>query len=73
MSASCWYIRLLSLLVFVETQSWMKRLDDDECEDKCLTEIKGAIEDIFRYFMGPLEILDVNLSSLQDEVEDAVD
>ena len=65
---------LRALLVFVETQSWIKKSAiDDEYEDVSLLEIKLALEDIFRVFIDPLESENVSLSTLQDEIEDVVD
>ena len=35
---------LRALLVFIETQSWMKRATDEECEDQSLIEVRSAIK-----------------------------
>ena len=64
---------LRAVLVFIETQSWIKSAADDEYEDSSMLAIKLALEDIFRAFADPLEASNVNLSTLQDEIEDVVD
>ena len=52
----------------------MKRNSSDEGDcDPSLTELKAAIELITSLFREPLEATGVALSSLQDEIEDAVD
>ena len=51
---------LRALLVFIETQSWIKKSTtnaDDECEDASMLEIKLASEDIFRVFTDPLQMI----------------
>ena len=64
---------LRAALVFIETQSWIKSAADDEYEDSSILAIKLALEDIFRAFADPLEASNVNLSTLQNEIEDVVD
>ena len=65
---------LRALLVFVETQSWMKRIaSGDSDTDLSLAELKAAIELISTQFRAPLEAAGVDLSTLQDEIEDAVE
>ena len=65
---------LRALLVFLEIQSWMKRnvSGDEGDRDPALAELKAAIELILSQFRDPLEGTGVNVSSLQDEIEDAV-
>ena len=73
-----------ALLVFIDTQSWMKKHEspsgpDSELEDgfdfddPSLMEVKSAIELIFLSFIDPLEAHDVSLSILLDEIEDVID
>ena len=60
-----------ALLVFVETQSWIKKSTtdaDDECEDASMLEIKLALEDIFRVFIDPLQMNNVSLTSTLDDL-----
>ena len=66
---------LRALLVFLETQSWMKRnvTSDESDSDPSLAELKAAIELISTQFRDPLEAAGVNVSSLHDEIEDAVE
>ena len=64
---------LRSLLVFVETQSWMKRSSSEEDGDVSMLEVKRALEHIFGAFQQPLKSQKINLLTLQDEIEDAVD
>ena len=66
---------LRALLVFLETQSWMKRSSEegDSDPDPSLTEIKNALEYIVSLFRDPLEARGANVSVLQDEIEDAVE
>ena len=66
---------LRALLVFLETQIWMKRSVEggDGDPDPSLTEVKSAVECIVSQFRDPLEARGANLSVLQDEIEDAVD
>lgn len=64
---------LRALLVFLETQSWMKRNVSNSDSDPALVELKAAIELISSQFRDPLEATGVAVSSLQDEIEDAVD
>ena len=59
--------------MFLETQSWMKRNVSDNDSDPALVELKAAIELISSQFRDPLEATGVAVSSLQDEIEDAVD
>ena len=65
---------LRALLVFLETQSWMKRnvSGDEGDRDPALAELKAAIELILSQVRDPLEGTGVNVSSLQDEIEYAV-
>ena len=65
------------LLVFLETQRWIKRnVSGDESDesdvDSSLEELKAAIELISSQFRDPFEVTGVSLSSLQDKIEDAV-
>lgn len=70
---------LRSLLVFLETQTWMKRtrtssadslvMDEEDDEDCSLAEVKEAVEYISTHFRLPLEAKGVSFPSLQDEVE----
>ena len=73
---------LRSLLVVLETQTWMKRtpassadslLRDDEVEDCSLDEVKEAVEHISTHFRLPLEAKGVSFVSLQDKIEEVVD
>ena len=66
---------LRALLVFLETQSWMKRnvSGDESGRDPALAELKAAIELIPSQFRNPFEATGVNVSSLQDKIEDAVE
>ena len=66
---------LRALLVFLETQSWMKRnvTGDESDSDPSLAELKAVIELISTQFRDPLEAAAVNVSSLHDEIEDAVE
>ena len=64
---------LRSILVFVETQSWVKRPTDSTYEDASMTEIKVALQVIFEVFSEPLEVNNISLSVLLDELEDTVD
>ena len=61
--------------MFLETQSWMKRnvSGDESGRDPALAELKAAIELISSQFRNPFEATGVNVSSLQDEIEDAVE
>ena len=64
---------LRALLVFIETQSWIKKSTtdaDDECEDASMLEIKLALEDIFRVFIDPLQMNNVSLSTDHDDTVD---
>ncbi len=58
---------LRSILVF---QSWCKSGDS---EDDDLDEINDAVEYITSHFREPLEAVGMNLSSIQDEIEEVVD
>ena len=40
-------VRFQSLLVFVETQTWMKQSTGEGDEDVSILELKTALEDIF--------------------------
>ena len=66
---------LRALLVFLETQSWMKRnvTGDESDSDPSLAELTAAIEEISTQFRDPLEAAGVQVSSLHDEIEDAVE
>ncbi len=46
---------LRSLLVFVVTQSWMKRSSQEQDDDVSMLELKKALEHIFKAFKCPLE------------------
>ena len=64
------------LLVFLETQRWIKRNvsgdESDESDVDSLEELKAAIELISSQFRDPFEATGVSVSSLQDKIEDAV-
>ena len=47
--------------------------DSDDNEEDNLDGIKSAMESITSAFRAPLEVKGVNLSSLHDEIEEAVD
>ena len=70
---------LRSLLVFLETQSWMKRsgeiVDPAAVTEKdcSIMEFKDAIEHISNHFRLPLEAKGVSICSLSDEVEEIVE
>jgi len=80
---------LRALLVFLETQSWVKLLhitshtvvtsdreDDnlsDDDDDQVLSEVKESVDYLASHFRIPLEAKGVVIASLQDEVEDAVE
>ena len=75
---------LHSLLVFLETQTWVKGstdvsadslLDDDDTipTDSSLTEVKNAVEHIATHFREPLEAKGLLAFSLPDEVEEIVE
>ena len=64
---------LRSLLIFVETQGWVKRSTDDRYEDASMSEIKLALQDLFKAFFEPLEANNISLRTLLDEIEDTVD
>ena len=64
---------LRSLLVFIETKGWSCRETDDEDEDKCMAEVKDAVEHITSVFRSPLEAKGVAIESVLDEVEETVD
>lgn len=80
---------LRALLVFLETQSWVKQLhntsrtmvtsdseDDnlsDNDDDQVLSEVKESVDYLASHFRIPLEAKGVVIASLQDEVEDAVE
>lgn len=68
---------LRSLLVFLETQSWMKRcgeiVDPDTDNDCSLMAVKEAIEHISNHFRLPLEARGISICSLPDEVEEIVE
>ena len=59
---------LQSLLVFVETQTWMKRSSGEGDGDVSIFELKTALEHIFGPFRQPLEYQKINLLTLQDEI-----
>ena len=60
---------LRSILVFLDTQSWFGSLDK---EKDGFTEIIEAVEYIIAHFREPLEAKGGDMSSILDEVEDAV-
>ena len=70
---------LRSLLVYLETQSWMKRsgeiVDPAAVTEKdcSLMEFKDAKEHISNHFRLPLEAKGVSICSLSDEVEEIVE
>lgn len=76
---------LRSLLVLLETQTWVKRsstssadslLLDEDLEDDVdcsLAEVKEAVDHISTYFRLPLEAKELSFVSVQDEIEEAVD
>ena len=57
-----------SLTCTGETKSWQSRGSDDR-----MTDVKGAAEYIVSIFREPLESRGVCVSSIQDEVEEAVE
>ena len=57
-----------SLTCTGETKSWQSRGSDDR-----MTDVKGAAEYIVSIFREPLESRGVCISSIQDEVEEAVE
>ena len=59
---------LRSLLVFLDTQNWV-RLEPDSDNEGGLSEIVSAVEHITNVFKVPLEGKGVDLSSLLDELE----
>ena len=74
---------LRSLLVFLETQIWIKRstnvsadnlLDDEDTitTDSSLLEVKNAVEHIATHFRKPLNARCLLAFSLPDEVEEIV-
>ena len=80
---------LRALLVFLETQSWVKQLHNtsrtvvtsdsednnlsDNDDDQVLSEVKESVDYLASHFRIPLEAKGVVIASLQDEVEDAVE
>ena len=62
---------LWAILVFVETQSCPKRIVRGDT-DLSLTELKAAVELISTQCRALLEAAGVDVSSLQDEIEDAL-
>ena len=61
-----------SILVFLDTQSWVPRNEGSVSEDD-LTEIYAAVEYITSHFREPLEAAGVTLASIQDELQEIVD
>ena len=71
---------LKSLLVFLETQSWMARDETDssepdssETKQSSFMEILQAVEYLISLFHAPLEAKCVCITSIQDELEDIVE
>lgn len=69
---------LRSILVFIDTQGWQATssptLESDEVlSDDHLDNIKSAIDYIVSVFREPLQAKNVLLSSLHDEIEEAVE
>ena len=73
---------LRSLLVLLETQTWVKcsstsadsLLLDEDLEDDCsLAEVKEAMDHISTYFKLPLEAKELSFVFVQDEIEETVD
>jgi len=65
---------LRALIVFLDTQSWIKRQpsDSDIEEDTSLEQVSDAIELLCSHFREPLESGGVEIPVLRDEVEDVV-
>ena len=59
---------LRAILAFLDTQNW--RIVDEEGDS--LADIRSAVEVITTHFRVPLEAKEVDLCSIQDEVEEAV-
>lgn len=78
-------VKLLhSLLVFLETQSWLKRSlhrtdlaegdeDDDDSSDSSLDDVKESVDYLATHFRLPLEAKGIALATLQDEAENVVE
>ena len=75
---------LRSLLIFLETQTWVKRstdvsadslLDDEDTlvTDSSFVEVKNAVEHIATHFREPLEAKGLLVFTLPDEVEEIVE
>ena len=69
---------LRSILVFLETQSWLRKkdptvVDDTASDDDSLATILGAVEYIISIFRAPLEAKGMCIATIQDEVEEVVD
>ena len=75
---------LRALLVFLETQSWLKRSlhrtdvaesdeDDDDSSDSSLDEVKESVDYLATHFRLPLEAKGIALATLQDEAENVVE
>ena len=60
---------LRSILVFLDTQSWFGSLDK---EKDGFTEVTEAVEYIITHFREPLEAKGGDMSSIHDEIEEAV-
>ena len=65
----CDVTMLRSILVFLDTQSWFGSLDK---EKDGFAEVVEAVEYIIARFREPLEVKGGDMSSILDEVEDAV-
>jgi len=63
---------LRALIVFLESQSWVKREPTDHGQDASLEEVKDALELLSSHFRDPLEAASVMIPSLQDEMEDVI-
>ena len=62
------------MLTFLNTQSWnCYPLAETGHEDAGMKSIKEAVEHLSTHFREPLEAAGVGLSSLHDEIEDAVE
>ena len=57
---------LRAILVFLETQSWLQRSNDDPDGDDGLANIRAALDLIITAFRAPLESKGVALETIQD-------
>lgn len=70
---------LRAILAFLDTRGWTCRIDDrrsevdDDCDDPTLSEVKTAVEYIISHFREPLQASGIDLTDIQDEVEEIVE